>query len=113
MADEETEKQETKEEPEQKSDTWFRVHGEEQTEEEFCAWVQTQIREHPVVRIHHGQWKLNEEWRQGNQFTKLGDAREVVPVSLVTRKRQVVINLIKPLLETIEGKVNFYQRNAG
>ncbi|MCK7475645.1 MAG: hypothetical protein MZV49_24185 [Rhodopseudomonas palustris] len=37
----------------------------------------------------------------------------MVPVELKRRKKKVVINLMKPLVETIEGKVNFSTNYVG
>lgn len=111
MPEEKPEKDKKTEEP---KDSWFRVNGTERTEEEFCSWIQDQVKKHPVVKVHHGKWKELIEWREGNQFTRWSDeASKVVPVVLSARKRQIVINLIKPLLETIEGKVNFFHKIAG
>jgi len=105
---------EEKEKTPVKSDNWFRVNGIERTEEEFCQFIQDQIREHPVVKTQHGKWKELIEWREGNQFTKWSeDRRAVVPVNLVARKKMVVVNLMKPLVETIEGKINFFHKIVG
>lgn len=99
---------------EESQGSWFKINGIDRTEEEFCQFIQDQIEEHPVVKVHHGKWKELMEWREGNQFSKWSDdKRSVVPVNLTTRKSQIVINLIKPLIETIEGKINFFHKIAG
>jgi len=77
-------------------------------EEEFVSWVDKQVGEHPVVKAHHGHWKELIEWEDGNQFSIWDPtARAVVPVNLNTREKMVVVNLMKPLNETLEGKINF------
>lgn len=86
----------------------------DQTEQEFIDWVDKQTISHPVVKTQHGTWKLLIAWELGNQFTKWNDTdRAVVDADLVTRKKKVVINLMKPLNETIEGKLNFSHRIIG
>lgn len=77
-------------------------------EEEFISWVDKQVGDHPVVKTQHGIWKELIEWEDGNQFSFWDPtARAVVPVNLNVREKMVVINLMKPLNETLEGKINF------
>lgn len=76
--------------------------------EEFVSWIDKQVGDHPVVKTFHGHWKELIEWEDGNQFSIWDPtARAVVPVTLNTREKMVVINLMKPLNETLEGKINF------
>lgn len=78
------------------------------SEEEYCSWVNNQAIKHPVVTAHHGKWKELIEWELGNQFSLWSGADSaVMPVTLRIRKKMIVINLMKPLNETIEGKLNF------
>ncbi len=78
------------------------------SENEYCSWVNKQTIKHPVVTAHHGTWKELIEWELGNQFSLWSGAdNAVMPVTLRIRKKMVVINLMKPLNETIEGKLNF------
>lgn len=77
-------------------------------EEEYLSWIDKQVGEHPVVKTHHGHWKELIEWEDGKQFSIWDpSARAVVPVTLNTREKMVVVNLMKPLNETLEGKINF------
>lgn len=84
------------------------------SEDEFCAWINKQTIKHPVVSAHHGKWKELIEWELGNQYSLWsgGDGR-VMPVNLKVRKKMIVINLMKPLNETIEGKLNFDHHIVG
>lgn len=110
-------------EPTEKDDSkepkvdWLKVNGQESTVDEFCSWILEQKTDHPVVKQHHGKWKELIEWEKGNQFSiwdpNSGDTGAIVPVKLNVRKLALVINLMKPLVETIEGKVNFYNKKAG
>lgn len=74
-----------------------------------------QITGHPVVKKHHGQWKEIIAWTdKDEQFSKWGvDEEKLMPVRLVKRKRKVVFNLMKPLSEAIEGKLNMFYQLAG
>lgn len=83
-------------------------------EQEYLDWIQRQILEHPIVKAHHGKWKELIEWENGNQFSVWDDtASTLMPVQLKRRKKRVVINLMKPLAETIDGKINFQARFEG
>ncbi len=80
----------------------------EDSEEQYLAFVEKQILHHPVVKVHHGKWKELNDWENGNQFSKWdADSQSLVPVNLRRRRKRLVINLMKPLAETIEGKINF------
>uniref|UniRef100_A0A6M3IYX9 Portal protein n=1 Tax=viral metagenome TaxID=1070528 RepID=A0A6M3IYX9_9ZZZZ len=110
MADEE--KKETKKIPES---NYFVVDGKQVTEEGFSQWVDDQCSGHPVVNAHHGQWKEIIDWTDnGNQFSvwDVGN-RRMSPVELRRRKKKIVINLMKPLSEAIESKINLYYKVAG
>jgi len=92
---------------------WFWIEGKEQTEAQFCAWANAFVQDHPVVRQHHGKWQELIAWEEGDQYTLWNsDAKRVAPVDL-TRKKRVVINFMKPLIEAIDGKVNFFNSVIG
>lgn len=81
----------------------------DEDEEKFATWLMGKALNHPVVTAHHGKWKELIEWREGNQYSAWSQSdNKVAPVSLVTRKKRLVINIMKPLAETIEGKINTY-----
>jgi len=74
-------------------------------------------REHPVVKVHHGTWKELIAWGdKGEQFSEYDEESgkvSSIASKLKKRKKTVVINLMKPLGEAIEGKINmFYRVNA-
>jgi len=77
-------------------------------------FIQRQYLSHPVVKIHHPRWKELIEWENGDQFSEWDDiANKMVAVKLNRRKKRVVINLMKPLAEAIEGKINFISTFQG
>lgn len=81
---------------------------------EFCQWLESQVTDHPVVKVHHGKWKELIDWENGNQFSEWDSGSQTVrPIELVIRKRRVVVNLMKPLAEAIEGKINFAYQVIG
>ncbi len=81
---------------------------QDKSKEQHISWVDKQVGEHPVVKTFHGHWKELVEWEDGNQFSIWDpNSRSVVPVTLNTREKMVVVNLMKPLNETLEGKINF------
>lgn len=94
---------------------WLKVPGQDlQGEEEFSTFLLKQAKDHPVVLEEHGQWNELIEWAEGNQFSMWNsDKRQVVSVELTIRKKRVVINLMKPLVETLEGKINLYYSVIG
>lgn len=86
----------------------------EHEEQPYLDWVQKQVLQHPVVKAHHGKWKELVEWENGDQFSEWDDEQAMlVPVKLKRRKKRVVINLMKPLAETLEGKLNFQAQFEG
>ena len=86
----------------------------DKTEGEYLNWIDDQVSNHPVVKTQHGTWKELIDWEEGNQFSLWDEKkRAVTPVKLTIRKKKVVINLLKPLLETIDGKLNFMHRIVG
>jgi hypothetical protein len=97
------------------------ANGEEKisslSEEEVSAhlvFVQEQKVNHPVVKAHHGKWKELIEWKEGNQYSEWNEqAQTLKPVELRLRKKRVVINLLKPLGEAIEGKISLAYQMAG
>lgn len=83
-------------------------------ETKYCSWVDEQVKNHPVVKQHHGIWKELIAWEDGDQFSMWDEkSGSVLPVKLNIRKKRVVINMLKPLLETIDGKLNFSHRIVG
>ena len=77
-------------------------------------FIQDQKVSHPVVRAHHGKWKELIDWKEGNQFSEWNEqAQTLKPVELRMRKKRVVINLMKPLGEAIEGKISLVYQLAG
>ncbi len=83
-------------------------------EEKFVAFIDKQVKEHPVVKEHHARWKELIAWENGEQFSEWDDvSRTMRPVELKVRKRRVVVNLMKPLCEAIEGKINFVSMYSG
>lgn len=83
--------------------------------ETYYAFIERQLRQHPVVKVHHGKWKELMAWEaEGKQFSEWDSEKiAVLPVELKRRTKRVVINLMKPLVETIEGKVNFVTNYVG
>lgn len=83
-------------------------------EQRHLEFIQKQVLTHPVVKTHHGKWKELIGWEEGLQFSEWDDtASTLMPVQLKRRKKRVVINLMKPLAETIEGKLNFQAQFEG
>lgn len=83
-------------------------------EEAFINFIDKQVKEHPVVREHHPRWRELIAWESGDQFSEYDSVtRSMVPVTLKNRKKRVVINLMKPLAEAIEGKINFVSMFSG
>jgi hypothetical protein len=87
----------------------------EDEEKPFLEWMAKQVTEHPVVKNYHGTWKELIAWGdKGDQFSEWNnDSRVMKPVVLVKRKKKIVINLMKPLGEAIEGKVNMAYKLVG
>ncbi len=86
----------------------------ETKEQDYLAFVEKQILRHPVVKAHHGKWKELIEWEDGNQYTIWDqETASLAPVQLKRRKKRLVINLMKPLAEAIEGKINFMAQYEG
>ena len=111
------EKKDQKVQPKEKKEPkidWLKLDGVPKSPEEFSGWMRDRVVKHPVVKAHHGKWEELIAWENGNQFSLWNTSKkEVLPVKLVTRKKQVIINLMKPLNETIEGKLNFYHHVVG
>lgn len=103
-------KQETeKKEPEKKekpSNYLFWENKACDDESEFCSKLNDFVDTHPVVNKYHGKWKQIIEWVEGNQYTFWDERKGLLPVELRKRKKTVVINIMKPLNEAIEGKLN-------
>jgi hypothetical protein len=86
----------------------------EEEEPAHLVFIQNQKVAHPVVKAHHGKWKELIEWKEGDQYSEWNeDAKTLRPVELRLRKKRVVINLMKPLGEAIEGKISLYYQIAG
>ncbi len=101
--------EETREEtPKTDVSKWLKINGVDKTEEDFCAWINGQVTDHPVVKLFHGKWKELIAWEAGDQFSQWDDQKsQVSPVHLELRKARIVVNFMKPLLETIDSKLNF------
>jgi hypothetical protein len=89
--------------------SWTKIYGTEATEEEFCSWVEHQVKEHPVVKNYHPVWKELLAWEAGDQFSIWDDSKKTVhPLEPgLRRKARIVVNMMKPLIETIESKIKF------
>jgi hypothetical protein len=109
------EKEEAQKKNGEEPKNWFIWEGIEKTEEEFCNWISDEVVSHPVVTKHHGKWKELIAWtEEGEQFsTWNANKRQMIPVELVRRKKKVVINLMKPLVEAIESKINLFYKVTG
>ena len=87
----------------------------EDEEKPFLSWQAKQVTDHPVVKNYHGKWKELIAWGDaGDQFSEW-DVKSggMSPVVLVKRKKKIVINLMKPLGEAIEGKINMAYKLVG
>lgn len=101
-------KEEEKPEKQEKKINWLLLDGESKSEEEFVTWLDEQVKNHPVVKVHHGKWKELIAWEEGEQFSEWNEkSGAVTPVELNIRKKRLIVNLLKPLIETLEGKINF------
>src|SRR4030042_5934552 len=81
---------------------------EETGRKNFLVFLSKQVKDHPVVKKHHGKWKELIDWTdEGNQYSEWDKQASVMrPVTLKRRKRRVVINLMKPVAEALESKIN-------
>jgi hypothetical protein len=87
----------------------------DEEKEKFLEFLNDQVTKHPVVKNHHPHWKELIEWADnGNQYCEFegGTMIDVRPL-LRKRKRHIVINLMKPLIEAIDGKLNMMQSLIG
>lgn len=108
------EEKKTPEKKEEKKEEKYNYLPDFDDEESYCSWVDKQVKKHPVVKVHHGKWKELIEWENGNQFTLWNESEgSVLPVELKVRKAKIVVNLMKPLNETLEGKINFFHQSIG
>ncbi len=84
-------------------------------EEEFIKFIDHQVKEHPVVKEHHPSWKTLIHWVDGGeQFSEWDNgANKMIAVPLKKRRLKIVVNLMKPLIEAIEGKINFISSYVG
>lgn len=81
--------------------------------ENYIKFIADQIEKAPVVKNYHGKWEELTAWAdEGKQFYEWKDGRLRL-VDLKIRKKTIVINLMKPLKEAIEGKLNFMHQLAG
>lgn len=113
--DEEKEEDKPQKKNGEEAKSWFIVDGVEKSEEEFCGWLTDQVVNHPVARKHHGRWRELIAWtEEGEQFSEWSESkRTMIPVELIRRKKRVVINLMKPLVEAIESKINLSYKVTG
>lgn len=83
----------------------------------FLSWLDKQARNHPVVKNYHGKWKELIAWADlGEQFSEWdveGKRVSSIIPRLRKRKKCVVINLMKPLGEALDGKINLVYQLAG
>ena len=84
-------------------------------EEKFAEFLNRQIKEHPVVKEYHGKWKELIEWcDKNNQYVEWAAGKLInISEKLVKRKTLVTINLMKPLIEALDGKLNMSHQLAG
>lgn len=83
-------------------------------EKKHLVFIDKQVTDHPVVKEYHAKWKELIEWENGDQFSEWDtEQNKMVPVQLKRRKKKVVINIMKPLAEAIEGKINFISMFEG
>ena len=91
------EKKDQKVQPKEKKEPkidWLKLDGVPKSPEEFSGWMRDRVVKHPVVKAHHGHWEELIAWENGNQFSLWNTSkREVLPVKLNVRKKQVTINL--------------------
>lgn len=89
----------------------------EEEKGKLLMFLEDQVTKHPVVKNYHGKWKELIEWcDNGNQYCEwMGDTKTLTDIRplLRKRKRHIVINLMKPLIEAIDGKLNMTQALAG
>jgi len=108
------EKKKEPEKKEEKKEEKYDYLPDFDTEEDYCSWVDDQVTKHPVVKVHHGKWKELISWEDGNQYALWNEADGAVKdVELRIRKAKIVVNLMKPLNETLEGKINFFHHSIG
>jgi len=85
----------------------------EDEHDELLAKINRQAEKHPVVAKWHNKWKELIAWTDLNeQFSEWGDTG-LSPVEFRHRKKKVVVNLMKPLSEAIEGKIDMTYSLAG
>jgi hypothetical protein len=89
--------------------------GEE--ESKFLGFLNDQVKNHPVVKNHHGKWKELIEWcDNGKQYSEWSaDKRKVLDVTSQMKLRRIflVINLMKPLTEVLDSKLNMNHQIVG
>ncbi len=96
------------------AENYLTIYGKEVTETEFAGWINAQVTKHPVVLKHHGEWKEILAWIEGDQFSIWDEStRTVKPVDLKVRKKKIVINFLKPLVETISSSVDLVSKITG
>jgi len=85
--------------------------------QKHTVFVDDQVLNHPAVKNYHGKWKELIEWcDKGNQYCEwIGDEKRIIDIRpmLKKRKRHIVINLMKPLVEAIDSKLNMTQSVQG
>ena len=96
------------------SELWDKQYLKESEYNDHLEFIRYQKEEAPVVAKWHGKWKELIAWANGDQFTEWSaEDNSLKPVELRIRKKKVVINLMKPLGEAIDGKIDFNYRLAG
>ncbi len=95
-----------------KDTSWFADFDNE--ESQFIDWMKWNVTNHPVVIEKHPKWKELIAWENGDQFSEWDrDDNRMKSVTLKRRKVKVVVNMMKPLIETIDGKLNFFHSVIG
>lgn len=108
------EKEKEKTKPQKKTED-KKEYLKKSEEEEFFEFLDRQVRDHPVVKVHHGKWKELIEWAdKGEQYSEW-DGDKVISIhhKLKKRKKLVVINLMKPLGEALLSKIELAHQLAG
>lgn len=96
------------------SEQWRREYLAEDEVLGHLEFIRYQKEDSPVVGKWHGKWKELIAWANGDQFSEWSsDDNSLKPVELRIRKKRVVINMMKPLGEAIDGKMDFNYKLAG
>lgn len=94
---------------------WLIWEGQQLNEEQFAARINEIVKNHKVVSEHHPKWSEFIQWTDYNNQYSIWDSKtnKLQPVKLATRKHKAVVNLMKPLIEAIDSKINIYYKVTG